>query len=244
MNIDAKGLSHRMLNERLREWVSTNPQKKMTITHCMGQRFIASGMSCVDVDIDGIPGNALGCFLSSGSLRVNGNAQDAVGDTMSGGTIVIHGSAGDALGYAMRGGRIFVKGDAGYRAGIHMKQHEGIEPCIIIGGKARCFLGEYQAGGTILVLGIDCDGQPPIGAFCGTGMHGGVIYVRSSQKPNRLSKQVRVQEASLDDRSIISSLIEAYCIHFNASSASLKEDSFWRLSPDDQNPYHRLYTPN
>ena len=68
-----------------------------------GQRFIAAGMSSKRLEIDGIPGNALGAYLGGGSITVNGNAQDAVGDTMSAGRIVIHGSTGDAAGYGHAG---------------------------------------------------------------------------------------------------------------------------------------------
>mgnify|MGYP002508793462 CR=1 FL=1 len=57
-------------------------------------------------------------------------------------------------GYAMRGGKIFVKGNAGYRAGIHMKAYEEKKPVMVIGGTAGSFLGEYQAGGVIVVLGL------------------------------------------------------------------------------------------
>ena len=65
----------------------------------------------------------------------------------------------------MRSGKIFVKGNAGYRVGIHMKEYHEFYPKIIIGGKVGDFLGEYQAGGIIVVLGIGCDGKVPVGSF-------------------------------------------------------------------------------
>ncbi len=39
------------------------------------------------------------------------------------------------------------------RGGIHMKQYQEKRPLLIVGGSARAFLGEYMAGGLILVLG-------------------------------------------------------------------------------------------
>lgn len=105
--IEASGLSFSQLNETIR-----HAGKECRICACQGQRFIAAGMSSKRLEIDGIPGNALGAYLGGGSITVNGNAQDAVGDTMSAGRIVIHGSAGDAAGYAMRGGEIFIRDNA------------------------------------------------------------------------------------------------------------------------------------
>ncbi len=153
MLINAKELDYKVLNDAIRK-----ADGKCTITNCCGQRFIATGMSDKDIIIEGIPGNALGAYLNGAVITVNANAQDAVGDTMNEGTIVIHGNIGDAAGYAMRGGKIYVKGDAGYRAGIHMKAYEDKVPVMVIGGAAGSFLGEYQAGGIIVVLGLETAG--------------------------------------------------------------------------------------
>lgn len=179
MDIQAKGLDYRALNEAIR---TAGPSCR--ITGCLGQRFIGAGMSGRRVEIDGIPGNALGAYLGGGSLTVNGNAQDAVGDTMNGGSIVVRGSVGDTAGYAMRGGEIYVQGNAGYRAGIHMKAYQDQQPVIVIGGRAGSFLGEYQAGGTILVLGLHTDGKPAAGYFPCTGQHGGRVIFRGDVPPS------------------------------------------------------------
>ena len=137
--IEAGSLSFSELNETIR-----SAGAKCRVSACLGQRFIAAGMSRKSIEIDGIPGNALGAYLNGADITVHGNAQDAVGDTMSAGRIVIHGNIGDASGYAMRGGEIFVEGNAGYRAGIHMKEYKEHKPVIVIGGRAGSFLGEYQ----------------------------------------------------------------------------------------------------
>lgn len=158
MDIEAKGLDHKALNEAIR---AAGPVCR--IRGCMGQRFIGAGMSGRSVEIDGVPGNALGAYLGGGCITVHGNAQDAVGDTMNSGSIIIHGSVGDTAGYAMRGGEIYVQGNAGYRVGIHMKAYREQQPVIVIGGRTGSFLGEYQAGGTILVLGLHTDGKPIAG---------------------------------------------------------------------------------
>jgi glutamate synthase domain-containing protein 3 len=80
--ICAEGLNHKELNDAKR-----NTQGICMIDACCGQRFIAAGMSGRDIEIQGIPGNALGAYLNGGTLTVLANAQDAVGDTMNEGKI-------------------------------------------------------------------------------------------------------------------------------------------------------------
>jgi len=45
--------------------------------------------------------------------------------------------------------------NAVFRVGVHMKEYGGRKPIIVIGGKAGGFLGEYMAGGIMLVLGLN-----------------------------------------------------------------------------------------
>ena len=149
MIIDAESLHFSALNEAVRAC----GEKHISIKNCVGQRYIAAGLTGREIEISGTPGNALGAYLNGGAIRVLGNVQEATGDTMNGGEIDVFGSAGDASGYAMRGGKIFIRGDAGYRCGIHMKAYKENKPAIVIGGRAGSFLGEYQAGGIIVVLG-------------------------------------------------------------------------------------------
>lgn len=81
--IEAGSLSFSELNETIR-----SAGAKCRVSACLGQRFIAAGMSRKSIEIDGIPGNALGAYLNGADITVHGNAQDAVGDTMSAGRIV------------------------------------------------------------------------------------------------------------------------------------------------------------
>lgn len=183
--IDAKTLDYKAINEALRR-----SDDACTIQNCCGQRFLASGMSQKDLTIYGIPGNALGAYLNNAAITVYGNGQDAVGDTMNEGQILIHGNIGDAAGYAMRGGKIYVKGNAGYRAGIHMKEYKEKKPLMIIGGYAGSFLGEYQAGGVIIVLGLSRNKKRIVGNFPCTGMHGGKIFLRDDCHDIKFPEQV------------------------------------------------------
>ena len=236
--ISARHLDFKELNRQVRD-INTDVE----INGCYGQRFIGSALSGRTITINGTPGNALGAYLDGGIIEVRGNAQDATGDTMNDGKIIIHGNAGDALGYAMRGGSIYVRGNAGYRAGIHTKEYEDKKPVIVIGGQTGSFLGEYLAGGLIIVLGIGC-GEIPVGNFTGTGMHGGKIFIRTAAELSKLPAQVTAQIASEQDLSEIKPYVCEFGKYFNADADSLLNDRFYVLKPNAKNPYKQLYTAN
>ncbi len=237
--IQAETLDHRSLNEKIREAADS-----CIIESCRGQRFIAAGMSDCDIEIRGIPGNALGAYLNGGSITVRGNAQDAVGDTMNDGKIAIHGSAGDAPGYAMRGGRIYIRKNAGYRAGIHMKAYKEKFPVLIIGGKAGSFLGEYQAGGVIAVLNLDSPDEKIVGFFPCTGMHGGKVFLRSACEDVVFPEQVTAKPASEADLLELRGYLEEYCALFDLDIDQVLDAPFTVITPDSKNPYRRMYVPN
>ncbi len=238
MKLSAKKLGYQELNEKIR---STN--EDVVVVDCYGERFIGSGSSEKSITIEGTPGNALGAYLDGTTIIVNGNAQDAVGDTMNDGKIIINGNAGDALGYAMRGGKIFVKGNAGYRTGIHMKQYKEKRPLIVVGGSTGSFLGEYLAGGIIIVLGLD-NKDLPVGEFTGTGMHGGEIYIRSEKAPENLPKQVSVCEVSKDEIGKIKDVLSEFSDIFGTPMDEILCKTFYRLTPNAKNPYKQLYVEN
>lgn len=214
------------------------------MSYQMGERYIGSGKSEGNIVLNITPGNALGAYLDGARITVHANAQDATGDTMNGGEITIFGNTGDATGYAMRGGRIFVRGNAGYRLGIHMKQYHEKVPKIVVGGCCGSFLGEYQAGGVILILGLGVEGQVPVGRFCGTGMHGGRIYLRTEHLPADLPAQVTAEEAAEEDSQEIRSLTEEYCERFGNSPEDILNSRFYVLKANSKNPYRQLYVHN
>ena len=230
---------HQAINEFLRD-----VQEDCTLINCCGQRFIAAGMSDKSITINGVPGNALGAYLNGASITVNANAQDAVGDTMNEGKIVIHGNIGDAAGYAMRGGRIFVKGNAGYRAGIHMKQYKDKVPVLVIGGRTGSFLGEYQAGGVIVVLGLHTDGKKIVHNFPCTGMHGGKLFLRGKCDDIEFPSQVTARPAGSSDLAEIQEYVAEFCKEFDCSSQEIMNSPFTVVTPDSKNPYKQMYVAN
>lgn len=240
MVINANEVGYTALNSI----IVNSDETEILVKNAMGQRYIGCGVSEKDITIEGTPGNALGAYLNGSRIVVKGNAQDAIGDTMNNGEIIVHGNCGDTTGYAMRSGKIFVKGNAGYRVGIHMKEYHELYPTIVIGGKVGDFLGEYQAGGIIVVLGIDFEDVVPVGNFCGTGMHGGSIYIRSNKAPTGLPVQVSCEKATSEDKENIRKYVDEFCDNFGYDSKILLSDNFYKLSPNTANPYRQLYTQN
>jgi glutamate synthase domain-containing protein 3 len=178
-------------------------------------------------------------------VRVHNNAQDGVGNTMDNGRIIIEGLAGDVIGYAMRGGEIFIKGDVGYRVGIHMKAYLEHQPKIVVGGKAGDFLGEYMAGGIILLLGMFSDkpDAPIAGRSLGTGMHGGVIYVRGDVPKDQLGPGLTSTPVDSDDLEIIERLVKEYAGELKLDSKAILSENFVKIRPFSHRPYGNLYVP-
>lgn len=238
MKISAKNKDFRQLNEQIKA-----AGNEIYISDCYGQRFIGCGFKDKAITIEGTPGNALGAYLDGAIIKVKGNVQDAVGDTMNKGEIIVYGDAGDALGYAMRGGAIYVRGNTGYRTGIHMKQYKDKKPVIVVGGKTGSFLGEYLAGGLIIVLGIGSE-ELPIGNYTGTGMHGGCMYIRTKKEPTNLPEQVTAKIATREDMDEIIPYLSEFCNTFDLDHKQLADDKFYLLRPNRKNPFKQLYTAN
>ena len=175
------------------------------------------------------------------TIVVNSNAQDGIANTMNEGKVVVHGMAGDVLGYGMRGGKLFIRGDVGYRVGIHMKSYQKKEPVIIAGGCAGDFFGEYMAGGILVLLGLDNSDRPFVGSYVGTGMHGGVIYLRGEFEKHQLGAEVGVKEIGEGDEKILSKLLKEYADDFQLDYDKIRSKPFKKLVPISHRPYGKLY---
>jgi glutamate synthase domain-containing protein 3 len=236
IEIDASGVYYRDLNTTLREAVSDSA-RKIELHNVHGQRYIGTDLDKpVEIEIFGTPGNDLGAFMDGPRIIVHGNAQDGCGNTMNEGEIIVHGHAGDITGLSARGGKIFVREDVGYRAGIHMKEYHGKKPVLVIGGTAQDFLGEYMAGGILILLGLNfSEGEYHKARFIGTGMHGGVI------EDYQLGKEVGVAELEENDHQALHQFVGEFATHFGYETEAILRHKFMKLFPRWLRPYGRLY---
>ncbi len=242
VKIDASGVYYRDLNTVLRE-VVTGDVERIDLVNICGQRYIGTDLGReVEINIHGTPGNDLGAFMDGPRINVYGNAQDGCGNTMNEGEIVIHGHAGDITGFSMRGGKIFIRDNVGYRVGIHMKQYLSKVPSLVIGGTAQDFLGEYMAGGILVVLGLNLRaGETHKANFIGTGMHAGVMYIRGSVEKHQLGKEVGIVELNEQDRENLDLLVAEFANHFGYDAKEILAGDFIKLLPLSLRPYGRLY---
>lgn len=243
VRIDTYEMPYRELNEKVRALAALG-ECEIELDNVCGQKYIGGGLtSKLKISVNGIPGNDLGIFMDGPEIVVHGNGQDGIGNTMNAGRVIVHGNAGDVIGYAMRGGKVLIEGDVGYRVGIHMKAYGDSVPTIVIGGTASDFLGEYMAGGVMLLLGLTCNGKHELtGDYVGTGMHGGVIYVRGDVDDYYLGREVVKSTPDAKDIAVISRLVGEYCACFGRDFDEVMREPFIKLSPRSHRPYGNLYT--
>jgi glutamate synthase domain-containing protein 3 len=246
MTIDGQGIFYRELNAILRQ-ATGNGTQRVELRNVYGQRYIGTRLYTpqhlkMEIEIFGTPGNDLAAFLYGHKITVHGNAQDGVGNTMDGGEIVVKGRAGDVLGFSMRGGEIYVRDNCGYRTALHMKEYEDKRPVLVVGGISQDFLGEYMAGGIVIVL--DLHGLTHKANFIGSGMHGGVIYLRGNVEQSQVGGQVDISPIDESDRAVLDKFVSRFVERFPKVSKSKDEilnSQFVRLTPKSKRPYSNLY---
>jgi glutamate synthase domain-containing protein 3 len=240
VKIDATGIYYRDLNARLRD-LAQNGTTKIELHNVYGQRYIGTNLNQpVEIDIYGTPGNDLGAFMDGPKITVHGNAQDGCGNTMNNGEIMVHGHAGDITGLSARGGKIFIRDSVGYRAGIHMKEYQDKRPMIVIGGTAQDFLGEYMAGGVLVLLGLNGGGKH-LAKFIGTGMNGGVIYLRGNVEKYQVGREVGMERLNEADQQVLGQLVGEFAAHFGYNGKEILGQEFIKLFPLYLRPYGRVY---
>jgi len=241
--IDAKGIYYAQLNEQIRGLIRWG-EREINLINVNGQRYIGGGIEApnLKITVSGVTGEDLAAFMEGPTIDVLNNAQDGVGNTMNDGKIIIRGLAGDVVGYGMRGGKIFIRDDVGYRVGIHMKGFKDKQPALVVGGCAGDFFGEYQAGGCLILLGLTQSRKHSVvGDYCGTGMHGGVMYIRGIFNQSYLGKEVKHFDLTDEDTARIKPLLEEFASTFGITEDILDFGRYRKIIPVSTRPYGRLY---
>lgn len=240
--LDCRGKHYREVNAMVEEWWEAG-EREIILEGVNGQRYIGRTLSGSGyIEARGTPGDDLGMFMDGATIRVKGNAQDGTGNTMNSGKIIVEGDARDITGLSMRGGKIWIKGSVGYRAGIHMKSYEDDYPIIVVGGTTGDFLGEYMAGGLILILGLGLDkGCSPVGKFIASGMHGGTIFIRGKLTEKQVGKGIGIEEVSEEQLREINNYLEEYSGDLKINLPDFLPKDWVRAFPLTTRPYGRLY---
>jgi len=123
-----------------------------------------------------------------------------------------------------------------------MKEYQGKKPVLVIGGTAQDFLGEYMAGGILILLGLSLgEGEHHRARFIGTGMHGGIIYLRGNVEDYQLGKEVGVTGLEESDYQLLQHLVGEFAAHFGGNAEVILGQKFIKLYPRWLRPYGRLY---
>jgi len=241
ITIDATDMHYTPLNKLIRQAIREGVTH-ITLKNIMGQRFIGDGLTGeVKISVYGVPGGDLGMLMKGPSIEVFGNAEHAPGNTMDEGRIIIHGSSGDATAHSMRGGEVFVRDDIGYRGGIHMKQYMQKRPALIIGGDAKAFLGEYMAGGLVIMFRRNED-KPYAEMGLASGIHGGEIFIRGEVEEWTLGIGASARPVTVDEKVTLDRYIKEFSEVFDLDPNPLLKASYTRIAPVSARPFAGKYT--
>ena len=243
-------LNYKELNEKIYRAIDDGYDRVILNKVC-GQRFIgASLQGDIQLIINGLPGNDLGIFMDGPEIVVNGNCEDQAGNTMNDGSLIVNGDAGDVIGLSARGGDIIIQKDVGYRVGIHIKEYRHKHPSIVIGGTTKAFLGEYMAGGVILVLGLKFlkeekvieSPHPITGGELGTGIHRGKIILRTDEDLTaKLGVGAKLYEICESELQQIEPLINDFCERYDVPKEMIPKKPFKVIKPISKRPFGGNY---
>ncbi len=259
-----KKLHYRELNAKIRKAVKDG-YDHIILLNVSGQRFIGAGLKGdITIDIYGDAGLDTGVFSDGLKINVHGCSEYLLGNTINSGELVVYGDSWDITGMSARGGNIYVMGEGGSRVGIHMKQFQDKKPAIVYGGRVKQYCGEYMAGGTIIILGLNYKDaiidhkkpvtreningkkikdhpEPAVQSFLGSGMHGGVIYVRGDVPDTSLGIYAVKDEFTAEDKEAITPLLKRFSELFNAPEEKLWSKKYTKIRPISSRPFGKVY---
>jgi glutamate synthase domain-containing protein 3 len=136
---------------------------------------------------------------------------------------------------------VYVRDNIGYRGGIHMKEYQEKRPLLVVGGSARAFLGEYMAGGLIIVLGRN-DGEPVTERGIGSGIHGGEIYIRGDVQERFLGTGAVIRPYGAEQKRLVASFVRDFSSAMDLDPAPFLDAEYTRIGPMSSRPFAGKYT--
>jgi glutamate synthase domain-containing protein 3 len=86
------------------------------------------------------------------------------------------------------------------------------------------------------------DYRPIVGDYVGTGMHGGIIYLRGKVEEYQLGKEVSVKKLDKQDEVILKRYLQEYCQDLRLNLKEILNKKFTKLLPTSSRPYGNIYT--
>jgi len=104
------------------------------------------------------------------------------------------------------------------------------------------FLGEYMAGGVIIILGLTLDaGESHYCSHVCNGMHGGAVFIRGTIPNHRLGQAVGTAKITPEEKLLLRSYIDRYGALFGVDVSGINLAEFTKLTPLSARPYRQLY---
>jgi glutamate synthase domain-containing protein 3 len=94
------------------------------------------------------------------------------------------------------------------------------------------------------VIILDLEGQTHEANFIGTGMHGGVIYLRGSVDRSQVGDQVEISPIDEADRKVLEDYVTRFLERFpdvEKRKDEILNSQFVKLAPRSKRPYSNLY---
>jgi glutamate synthase domain-containing protein 3 len=99
-----------------------------------------------------------------------------------------------------------------------------------------------MAGGIVILLGLNLkENERHKAHYIGTGMHGGVIYLRGDVEEYQLGKEVGVRQLDDQDWGIVKQYVGEYSTHFGFDTSEIIKGKFQKLLPVSKRPYGNIY---
>ena len=123
-----------------------------------------------------------------------------------------------------------------------MKAYLDRFPLVVVGGAAQDYLGEYMAGGVLVVLNLQ--NKPlAVGNFVGTGMHGGSIFIRGKVEEYQVGAEVGFRPAGTKRNGHTSrKFSRTISGSMKLKERDFKREDFVKLFPKSARPYGNLYS--
>jgi glutamate synthase domain-containing protein 3 len=122
-----------------------------------------------------------------------------------------------------------------------MKQYMEKRPILVVGGSARAFLGEYMAGGLLIVLGLN--GVAPVSERgVGSGIHGGEIIVRGKIDEQYLGVGATQKPLTVEQMETIRPILEDFARSFGIDPVPVLAADYSRIIPASARPFANKYT--
>jgi NADPH-dependent glutamate synthase beta subunit-like oxidoreductase/Pyruvate/2-oxoacid:ferredoxin oxidoreductase delta subunit len=116
---------------------------------------------------------------------------------------------------------------------------------MIVGERIGDYVGEYMAGGTIIVLGYSLEeGTSPVSQHVASGMFGGEIFIRGTLSQHQLGKGAVMHPAAQEDIERIRPWLEEYAQIFSLDLGLILNVPFAVIRRAGERPYGNLYVPS